>query len=109
MNKELIKIDFGGKLRTIVINLNTMAEYDSMVGGNSLTENIFAQMDANKLRALLFTSLKVDDPEITIEEVGGWAALAHYGELIETMTKAFGLYQPEVKEGSKKKVKEGSP
>lgn len=89
---ETVSIIIGGKERELESNFNRLIEAETLVGRP--TFELFRNVDAVALRALLWASLK--DSTATIEEVGSWlnfrnlqlvqTALihAHYGIDAET-------------------------
>ena len=88
---ESITIELGGKEREIKFDLGIMSDYEDLTGANALMENIFENISAKKLRALLFVVLKVNDPEITIDECGKFVNAGNMAEVIESLSNAFKL------------------
>lgn len=101
---ESIKIELGGKERILQFDLGVMSDYEDLTGANALMENIFENISAKKLRALIFVVLKVNEPEITIEECGKFVNAGNMADVIEGLSKAFklGMAEPD----KKKEVKE---
>lgn len=100
---ESIKIQLGGKERELKFDLGIMSDYEDLTGANALMENIFQNISAKKLRALLFVVLKVNESEITIDECGKLVNAGNMAYVIESLSNAFqlGMNDP-----GKKKVKE---
>lgn len=101
---ESVKINLGSKEREIKFDLGIMSDYEDLTGANALMENIFENISAKKLRALLFVVLKVNDPEITIGECGKFVNAGNMTDVIEGLSKAFNLGM--AKPDKKKEVKE---
>lgn len=77
-------IKLGGKERKLKVNLNDLAELQDMCDGKPLMD-ILVELDRlniKVLRALLYLSLRHDDPDLTPEQVGSWDM-----NLVEVSTK----------------------
>ncbi len=95
----MVKIKLGGKERELVFTLNALDEYEELTGRNALMENIFKNISAKETKALLFSALKQDDPEITIQDVGKMVSVSNFEEVLTALAKAYNGDTPDSKGG----------
>ncbi|AGY32415.1 hypothetical protein GQF56_07270 [Rhodobacter sphaeroides] len=72
------------------LNFNALAEYESMVEGSNGLE-VMARMASGQLnvtewRTLLYCGLKVNQPEVTLEEAGEMLAI-YFEDLVASINK----------------------
>ena len=68
------KSEFGGKVRTFILNMNTMATIEDNLGVNLMQEGeqFFENLSFSKMRVLVWALLYKEDPAPTLDEVGEW-------------------------------------
>lgn len=66
----MVEIELGGKKRELMFDLGIMSDYEDLTGDNAIMDNLFENLTAKKLMAMLFCILKVNDSQITIDECG---------------------------------------
>lgn len=102
---ESIKIQLGDKERELKFDLGIMSDYEDLTGDNALQDNIFPAMTSKKLIRLLFVVLKVNEPEITIDEIGKMITGHNIKDILEQTIKAFNLGLPDPDKDKKKVTK----
>lgn len=102
---ESIKIQLGGKERELKFDLGIMSDYEDLTGDNALQDDIFPKMTSKKLIRMLFVVLKVNEPDITIDEIGKMITGHNIKDVLPQIIKAFNLGLPKP-DPDKKKVKE---
>lgn len=98
---ESIKIKLGGKERELKFDLGVMSDYEDLTGDNALMDDIFPRMSSKKLIRLIYSALKVNDPEITIDEIGKLISGENIQDILPKVIEAFNLGLPT---SSKKKA-----
>jgi len=94
-------IKLGGKERELKFDLGVMSDYEDLTGDNALMQDIFTGISSKKLRAMLFCVLKVDEPEITIDDCGKMVNASNIAEVLKQLGKAFNEGMPK-SDGQKK-------
>lgn len=102
INKGGIKIKLD-KERTILFNLNAMAEFEEVTGKSFFSEQDLDNLTAKDVRAMLWTGLKHEDPDLTLEDVGEMIHVGNMAEIMEGLTGAYkgAMPQPEGKQKGK--------
>lgn len=81
-----VSINLGGKHRLCRLDLNVMVEIEEAIGRPYV--QVFRRghrARVNELRTVMYHLLRVDDPKLTIEEVGSWLTMAHVKRITEVM------------------------
>lgn len=91
-----VKIELGGKERTMILDLNAMATYEE-VTGKSLFNADMKSIGAKELRALLWACLIHEDESLTLKQVGAWITGDNMGEVAQKLSAARGEAIPESK------------
>jgi len=97
------KITLAGKERELRFTLNVMETVEELTGKNALTQNIFDDLSAKNIRAILYAYLQ-DDEELTIKDVGAMVDPGNLEEVIKVMMEAYNDSVPK-SDGNKKKGK----
>ena len=100
---ESVTIKLGGKERKLYFDLGIMSEYEDLTGDNALQDDIFNEITSKKLIRMLFVVLKIDDPEITIDEIGKMVTGHNIKDILPKLIEAFNAGLPE-SDSDKKKV-----
>lgn len=79
-----VKVELGGKERTLLFNFNAMAKFEEVTGVSILNRNVWDQINATNFRALIWACLLHEDKELKVEDVGEWL---HFGNVDELSTK----------------------
>lgn len=94
--------------RTIRIDLNALARFEEVTGESALDTDVWNNMNARRLRAILWASLLHEDATLKLDQVG---AMIHGGNMKEVsaqINKAFIASIPDRKdddgEGGEKNV-----
>jgi hypothetical protein len=93
-----VPITLGGKERHLIYDFNALAVAEQMTGMNLFTSFDFTNLSASRFRAMLFASLLVDSPDITLEECGQFITVHSLPEITIKMVEAWHGSRPEVKE-----------
>lgn len=98
-----VKHDFGGKKRLFVLNLNTMAEIEEVLGVNLMKdgESFFEDLTFVKMRALVWALLHKETPRPTAVEVGEWLSSSDLEEISGIIGSLFSM--DSIKDGKKTK------
>lgn len=105
-----VVLTLGGVDRHLVYDHNAIVVAEKLTGIN-LFKSILGDVDATQLRALLFASLIHEDPDLTLEDVGGMIRPYNVGTIHSAILAAWlGSVVGEDKESepaskSKKKTK----
>ena len=102
---ESIKINLGGKERELKFDLGVMSDYEDLTGDNALMDDVFKKITSKKLIRMLFVVLKVNEPEITIDEIGKMITGHNIKEVLPKVIEAFNLGLPDPDKEKKKVVK----
>ncbi len=102
---ESVKIELGGKERELKFDLGVMSDYEDLTGDNALQDDIFSRITSKKLIRLLFVVLKVNEPEITIDEIGKMITGENIQEILPKVIEAFNLGLPDPEKDKKKVTK----
>ena len=100
---ESVTIKLGGKDRKLYFDLGIMSDYEDLTGDNALQDDIFNEMTSKKLIRMLYVVLKVNEPDITIDEIGKMITGHNIKEILPKLIEAFNAGLPE-DNGDKKKV-----
>jgi hypothetical protein len=94
-----IKIELGGKERTLRFDLNAMAAYEEATGKSLFNQKdageISGKMSAVTLRALLWAMLLHEEKTIALEDVGGWITTRNMAAVAGNIGEAFNAAMPE--------------
>ncbi len=102
---ENVTIKLGGKERKLYFDLGIMSDYEDLTGDNALQGNIFEDITSKKLIRMLYVVLKVEDPNITIDEIGKMITGHNIKDILEKVIEAFSAGLPDEKETKKKVIK----
>lgn len=100
---ESVTINLGGKDRKIKFDLGIMSDYEDLTGDNALVDDIFPRMSAKKLIRLLYVVLKVNEPDIKLDDIGKMITGHNIKDILAKVIEAFNLGLPKP-DPEKKKV-----
>lgn len=86
------------KPRNLLFNLNAMSLIEENTGLSVLGGNFYPR-SAGQIRGVLYSLLKHEDPELTIDAVGDMLGMANIKDIMELVSTALGS-DLEIKEGS---------
>ena len=89
-----LKLD---KTRKVRIDLGVLEDAEEVSGYNYLGDGL-AKMNARALKALVWASLRNDDPDLTLEDVRVFVHAGNFSEVYETMLRAYVNAMPEKKD-----------
>jgi hypothetical protein len=85
--------------RVLRLDLDAMDEAEQITGYNFLSGGL-AGMNIRTLRALVWASLRRDDPALTLERVGELVTIGNLDEVCEVVLRAYVAAMPEPKGGN---------
>lgn len=100
---ESVTIKLGDKERKLYFDLGIMSDYEDLTGDNALQGDIFTNMTSKKLIRMLYVVLKVEDPNVTIDEIGKMITGHNIKDILPKLIEAFNAGLPD-EDSDKKKV-----
>lgn len=91
-----VSITLNGKDFTLQYDFNAIARAEELIGINLFGTFDFTQLSVTKFRAMLFSSLLKNHPEITLEECGDLITAHTLAEITIKMVEAWHGSRPEV-------------
>ena len=105
-----VVLEIDGKEYFLVFDFNSICVAEQMTGINLLTSLDFSNVDASKLRALLYASLIKLQPDITLDAAGELITLRSASKVTKALSDAFteSHAEPDKDDDSKNVQKPGS-
>lgn len=82
----IIKLD---KERRLVFDFNALCRLEELTGKNALSGETWSNLTARDVRALLWSAMLRDDPELKLEEVGELVNFKNLSKVTQALEKAF--------------------
>lgn len=92
-----VPLELGGKLRHLKLDLNAMASFEEVTGQSLFGASIsdISNMGARALRALIWSCLLHEEPDLTVETVGGWVDINNLADIAMQLNTAIAEAMPE--------------
>jgi len=92
---QLVPIELGGKTRNIRLDFNALALAEELTGKSFVDIEAWGDMRATDIRAVIYACLVHEDPELTLEQVGGLLHMGNVERIALELVDAFVLSMPE--------------
>jgi len=91
-----VPLELNGKVYHLAFSFNAMAKVEELTGLKLLNAIEFNDLSVTQYRALLFSALLTENPDITLEEVGNLINLKTLAPITVALVHAWTGSQPEV-------------
>lgn len=77
------------KKRTLIFDFNALCRLEELTGKNALNGETWSSLSAKDVRALLWSAMLREDPDLTIQEVGEMITFSNMTQIMKTLERAF--------------------
>jgi hypothetical protein len=85
-----VELRLGGKVRLFRLDFNAMIASERATGLNLLDPNVWAKVNSEQLATIVWNAVKWNEPDLTLEQVGGWLSIANAGDAVGALTQSSG-------------------
>lgn len=92
-----VKLELAGHVFNLQFTFNALAHLEAATGVNSFKVVDFLNIDATRLRAMLWAAILTDQPDVTLEDVGNLLTYSDIQDVYSKLLEAWTGSRPEPK------------